>query len=82
MGGGHGRKNSVDGYLGSLRLRRAGAYKRGDNIFYKAQKFRENCGVQTTILIHNKDDLGTYHLYTTDDSELLEVLLRYVEIFK
>jgi len=65
-----------------MRERRAGRYKRAHTIFSKALKLHENCGVETTILMHDKDDLNTYHLYTTEKSELLEVLARYVDILQ
>jgi len=65
-----------------MRERRAGRYKRAHTIFSKALKLHENCGVETTILMHDKDDLNTYHLYTTEKSELLEVLASYVDILQ
>jgi len=82
MGCGGGRKKSVSGNLKSMRERRAGRYKRAHTVFSKAMKLHENCGIETTILMHDKDDLGTYHLYTTKNCELLEVLARYVDILK
>jgi len=77
-----GRKKQPNGYLGSARERRGTTYKRAPTMFYKAQKLKENCGVETTILMYNKDDMGTYHLYTTEPQELLIVLQRYVQVLQ
>jgi len=77
-----GRKKQPNGYLSSARERRGTTYKRAPTMFYKAQKLKENCGVETTILMYNKDDMGTYHLYTTEPQELLIVLQRYVQVLQ
>jgi len=77
-----GRKKQPNGYLGSARERRGTTYKRAPTMFYKAQKLKENCGVETTILMYNKDDMGTYHLYTTEPQELLIVLQRYMQVLQ
>jgi len=73
-----GRKKTPNGYLSSARERRGTTYKRAPTVFYKAQKLNENCGVETMILMYNTDDMGTYHLYTTEPQELLVVLQRYM----
>ena len=77
-----GRKKQPKGYMYSARQRRGTTYKRAPNMFSKAQKLKENCGVETTILMHNKDDMGTYHLYTTEPHALLFVLGRYMEVLR
>jgi len=77
-----GRKKQPSGYLSSARERRGTTYKRAPTMFYKAQKLKENCGVETTILMYNKDDMGTYHLYTTEPQELLVVLQRFMQVLQ
>ena len=77
-----GRKKQPTGYMYSARQRRGTTYKRAPNMFSKAQKLKENCGVETTILMHNKDDMGTYHLYTTEPHALLFVLDRYMDVLR
>jgi predicted nucleic acid-binding protein len=82
MGRGGGRAVQPTHYLSTERDRRGTVYKRAPTMFFKAQRLKVNCGVETTVLMHNKDDLGTYHLYTTEEEDLLVVLERFIQVVR
>lgn len=82
MGRGGGRAVQPTHYLLTERDRRCTVYKRAPTMFFKAERLKVNCGVETTVLMHNKDDLGTYHLYTTENEDLLVVLERFIQVVR